>query len=79
MPTHLIADDAGLFSCEIEVAGTVLNQALELNGAEEMLHSGLTVVLAALAHGPPWPERVLDTLAGLMAAMRDDILAARIS
>jgi len=79
MSTHLIADDAGLFSCEIEVAGTVLNQALELNGAEEMLHSGLTVVLAALAHGPPWPERVLDTLAGLMAAMRDDILAARIS
>ena len=79
MSTRLIADDAGLFSCEIEVAGTVLNQALELNGAEEMLHSGLTVVLAALAHGPPWPERVLDTLAGLMAAMRDDILAARIS
>ena len=79
MSTHLIADDAGLFSCEIEVAGTVLNQALELNGAEEILHSGLTVVLAALAHGPPWPERVLDTLAGLMAAMRDDILAARIS
>ena len=79
MPTHLIADDAGLFSCEIEVAGTVLTQALELNGADEILHSGLTVVLAALAHGPPWPERVLDTLAGLMAAMRDDILAARIS
>ena len=79
MSTRLIADDAGLFSCEIEVAGTVLNQALELNGAEEILHSGLTVVLAALAHGPPWPERVLDTLAGLMAAMRDDILAARIS
>lgn len=79
MPSRMIADDCGLFTCEIEVAGTVLNQALELNGAEEMLHSSLTVVLAALAHGPPWPERVLDTLAGLMMAMRDDILAGELS
>lgn len=79
MPTRLIADDAGLFTCEIEVAGTVLTQALELNGAEEILHSGVTVVLAALAHGPPWPERVLDALADLMVAMRDDILAAELS
>ena len=63
MPTRLIADSVGLFTCEIEVSGTVLSQAIELNGADEMLHSGVTVVLAALAQGPPWPERVLTTLA----------------
>jgi hypothetical protein len=79
MPTRLIADSVGLFSCEIEVSGPVLSQALELNGADEMLHSGLTVVLAALAQGPPWPERVLDALADLMVAMREHLVADELS
>ena len=79
MPTRLIADSVGLFSCEIEVSGTVLSQAIELNGADEMLHSGVTVVLAALAQGPPWPERVLNTLADLMVAMREQLIADGLS
>jgi len=79
MPTRLIADSVGLFTCEIEVSGTVLSQAIELNGADEMLHSGVTVVLAALAQGPPWPERVLTTLADLMVAMREQLIADGLS
>lgn len=79
MPTRLIADSVGLFSCEIEVSGPVLSQAIELTGAEEMLHSGLTVVLAALAQGPPWPERVLDILADLMVEMREHLVAEGMS
>jgi hypothetical protein len=79
MPTRLIADSVGLFTCEIEVSGTVLSQAIELNGADEMLHSGLTVVLAALAQGPPWPERVLNALADLMVAMREQLVAEDLS
>ena len=79
MPTRLIADSVGLFSCEIEVSGPVLSHALELTGADEMLHSGLTVVLAALAQGPPWPERVLDVLADLMVEMREHLVAEGLS
>ena len=79
MPTRLITDSVGLFTCEIEVSGTVLSQAIELNGADEMLHSGVTVVLAALAQGPPWPERVLTTLADLMVAMREQLIADGLS
>jgi|RhiMethySRZTD1v2_1073278.scaffolds.fasta_scaffold3219269_1 hypothetical protein len=79
MPTRLIADSVGLFTCEIEVSGNVLSQAIELNGADEMLHSGVTVVLAALAQGPPWPERVLTTLADLMVAMREQLIADGLS
>jgi len=79
MPTRLIADSVGLFTCEIEVSGSVLSQAIELNGADEMLHSGVTVVLAALAQGPPWPERVLTTLADLMVAMREQLIADGLS
>ncbi|MFN8641268.1 MAG: hypothetical protein U0802_06270 [Candidatus Binatia bacterium] len=79
MPSRLIADSTGLFTCEIEVAGPVLNQALDLRGADEILYSGVTVVLAALAQGPPWPERVLEALADLMVAMREDIEAAELS
>ena len=79
MPSRLIADTAGLFTCEIEVAGPVLSQALDLNGADEILYSGVTVVLAALAQGPPWPERVLDALAGLMVAMREELADEELS
>lgn len=79
MATRLIADNVGLFSCEIEVTGPVLSQALELKGADEMLHSGLTVVLAALAQGPPWPERVLDAFTDLMLAMREHLVAEDLS
>ena len=79
MPSRLIADTTGLFTCEIEVAGPVLAQALDLNGAEEILHSGVTVVLAALAQGPPWPERVLEALADLMVAMREELASEELS
>jgi hypothetical protein len=44
-----------------------------------MLHSGVTVVLAALAQGPPWPERVLNTLADLMVEMREQLIADGLS
>jgi hypothetical protein len=79
MPTRLIADSVGLFTCEIEVTGPVLSHALELHGADEMLHSGLTIVLAALAQGPPWPERVLDAFADLMVAMREHLVSEGLS
>jgi hypothetical protein len=79
MPTRLIADSVGLFTCEIEVTGPVLSEALELDGADEMLQSGLTVVLAALAQGPPWPERVLETFAELMVAMREHLVGEHLS
>lgn len=79
MATRMISDNVGLFSCEIEVTGPVLTQALELTGADEMLHSGLTVVLAALAQGPPWPERVLDAFTDLMVAMREHLVAEHLS
>lgn len=79
MPSRLIADSAGLFTCEIEVSGPVLTHALDLNGSEEILHSGVTVVLAALAQGPPWPERVLDALADLMVAMREEMMAEELT
>jgi hypothetical protein len=79
MSTRLIADSVGLFTCEIEVTGPVLNEVLELHGADDMLHSGLTVVLAALAQGPPWPERVLNAFADLMVAMRDHMVAEHLS
>lgn len=74
MPSRLIADSTGLFSCEIEVSGTVLIDVLDGQDTDALLHAALTTVLAAVAQGPPWPERVLDSLTGVMAAMRDAVL-----
>jgi len=74
MANRLIGDRAGLFTCEVEVAGPVLGQALDHPDAEALLHAALIVVLSALASGAPWPARATDALTGLMLAMRTDAL-----
>jgi len=75
MVNRLIADSTGLFTCEVEVHGPVLGQALEHERATELLHCAVIVALSALAQDAPWPERALDSLAGFMVEMRERVLA----
>lgn len=74
MPSRLIADRMGLFTCELEVAGPVLDRALEHPAAEELLHGALIAVLAALTHGDGWPGRAREVLTALMLQMRDEMI-----
>jgi len=74
MPNRLISDQAGLFTCEVEVSGPILGQALDHESAESLLHSAVIVALSALAQDNPWPQRALDSLAELMLQMRSDAL-----
>lgn len=74
MPSRLIADRMGLFSCELDVAGPVLAAALDDPAAEELLHGTLIAVLAALTHGDPWPQRAREVLTGLMLEMRAEMV-----
>jgi hypothetical protein len=74
MANRLISDQAGLFTCEVEVSGPVLDAALDHADAESLLHSALIVALSALAQDHPWPQRALDSLAELMLQMRSDAL-----
>ncbi|MEO8602124.1 MAG: hypothetical protein ABI629_06075 [bacterium] len=75
MANRLIADQAGLFTCEVEVSGPVLGLALDHDHAEALLHSAVIVALSALAQDAPWPQRALDSLAELMVEMRAEVLA----
>lgn len=74
MNNRLIADTAGLFTCELEVHGTVLGEALEHERAEELLRCAVIVALSALAQDAPWPERAMDSLADFMVEMRDRVV-----
>jgi hypothetical protein len=78
MATRLLADAAGLFTIEIQVAGPVLRAALDHRRADDLLQCAVITALSALAQEDPWPERALDALAQLMVAMRDDLRAERL-
>jgi hypothetical protein len=74
MASRLIADRAGLFTCELEVSAAVLRSALEHERADELLRCAMITALAALAQEGPWPERALDALNRLMVDMREHAL-----
>jgi hypothetical protein len=74
MPSRLIADRMGLFTCELDVAGPVLTGALDDPAAEELLHGALIAVLAALTHGDRWPQRTREVLTALMLEMRAELV-----
>jgi hypothetical protein len=75
MSTRFIADTAGLFTCEVEVQGAVLGEALEHDRAEELLRCAVIVALSALAQDAPWPERAMESLADFMVEMRERVVA----
>jgi len=75
MQSRLIADTAGLFSCEVEVNGAVLGEALDHDRADELLRCAVIVALSALAQDAPWPERAMQSLADFMVEMRAGVVA----
>jgi hypothetical protein len=72
---RLIADRAGLFTCELEVRGAVLRRAVEHRRAEEVLESAMAAALSVLAEDEPWLEQYLERLASFMLEMRAEILS----
>jgi hypothetical protein len=79
MANRLITDTAGMFSCEVEVHGAVLREALEHQRAEELLRCAVIVALSALAQDAPWPDRALESMADFMVEMRERILGGDLS
>ena len=73
MGRRFIADESGLFSCELEVSGRVLSEAIEHDEAEEVLRCVLNAALAVLAEDEPWTYRFLDCMVDFMLTMRDHI------
>jgi hypothetical protein len=72
--TRFFADAEGFFSCEVEVHGAVLREAIEHDRAEELLRCAVIVALSALAQDEPWPDRAMASLADFMLDMRQRIV-----
>ena len=71
MGLRIITDANGLFSCEIEVHGLVLEEAIEHPSAEDVLKCAVIVALSALAQDTPWPDALLDSMSAFMIDLRD--------
>ena len=74
MGRRLIVDDNGLFSCEFEVQGGVLDEALERQDAEDIIKCAVIVALSALAQEGPWPNTLLEVMSAFMFDLRDEVL-----
>lgn len=74
MGSRFIADTAGFFTCEVEVQGAVLGEALEHERAEDLLRCAVIVALSALAQDAPWPDRAMASLADFMVEMRERVI-----
>ena len=68
MGRRLVA--GGLFSCEVEVFGAVLDDALEHDRAEEVLKCAMIAALSALAQDGPWPKALLQSITSFMTDMK---------
>ncbi len=73
MAQRFIADTNGFFSCELEVHGLVLDEALDRQNADEVLACAVIVALSVLAEGEPWVDGLMDSLAKFMTDMRDGV------
>jgi hypothetical protein len=78
MSLRLIEDDQGLFSCEVEVQ-SVLQDAMDHEGAEDVLKCALIAALTALAEAGPWPDALLDSMATFMLEMREALIQETLS
>ena len=71
---RLISSAKGLFTCEIEVHGPVLEAAIEQENAEEVFHGAIVLGLAALAQDKPWPRRLIDWMSRFMIDMKEQLM-----
>ena len=79
MSQRLIEDDNGLFSCEVEVQSSILQEAMDHEGAEDVLKCALIAALTALAEAGPWPDALLESMATFMLEMREALIQETLS
>lgn len=79
MSCRFIADENGLFTCELSVSGPVLEEALEYEGADDVIKCAVIVALSALAQEDPWPDHLLELISAFMVQMRDVLLEEMLS
>lgn len=79
MSCRFITDENGLFSCELQVSGPILEEAVGRSNAEDVLKCAVIVALSALAQDDPWPDTLLEVISTFMIEMRDELLERMLS
>jgi hypothetical protein len=74
MSRRSITDQSGRFTFEVEVHGTVLEDAIDHNNAEEVLKCAFIMALSVLAQDGPWPGAALESMSSFMTDMRTRLI-----
>jgi hypothetical protein len=74
MSRRSICDESGRFSLEVEVHGTVLEDAIDHNNAEEVIKCAVIMALSVLAQDGPWPGAALESMSSFMTDMRTHLI-----
>ena len=74
MRRRFITDNAGLFTCEVEAHGLVLEEAIEHDDAEEVLKCAVIIALSVLAQDGPWPDALMERMSSFMVDMKKHVM-----
>ena len=74
MSRRIVADKSGRFSLEVEVHGTVLEDAIDHSNAEEVLKCAVIMALSVLAQDGPWPTAALQSMSTFMTDMKTTLI-----
>ena len=75
MSRRSITDASGRFSFEVEVHGSILEDAIDRSNAEEVLKCAFLMALSALAQDGPWPSAALESMVSFMSDMRTRLIS----
>jgi hypothetical protein len=74
MSRRSISDESGRFTFEVEVHGSVLEDAIDRSNAEDVLKCALLMALSVLAQDGPWPGAALESMSSFMHDMRTRLI-----
>jgi len=74
MSRRSIIDESGRFNFEVEVHGSVLENAIDHTNAEHVLKCAFLLALSVLAQDGPWPGAALESMSSFMTDMRSSLI-----
>ncbi|HYD50061.1 MAG TPA: hypothetical protein VEB21_17010 [Terriglobales bacterium] len=77
MTKMFVCDQIGALTADIEVEEPGLVDALEHEKADPVIRCALLMAVSSLAQGGSWPVAALESMAGFMQQMRDQVVRDR--
>lgn len=74
MSRRCVIDDGGRFSIQLDVQGSVLEEAIEHENADEVIKCAIIIALSVLAQAGPWPGAALASMSSFMTDMKTTLM-----